>query len=569
MPSEKKTLTVFGLIGKILEPDPNIKDANSRRQSRLITGTSLILAICNIIIGVIGIFVGFSTIAVVGLIVVGVILVAAFVLGRSENLFIGSILLVSGIILEGLFISSSIQDTSLIIIILTASIIPALVLSLTLLPILAIVGISIITLITLGALPVMARISSGTGLALFIGLAFIEGSFILIAWFKDYSENRQKDELGDLRARLEERVVERTRSTRIAADIAQEIISSSSLQELLNQTAYLTKSRFGFSHVAIYLANDAQRQIELKAAEGMDASRLLQTGKQIAYGPPSLLGWVAENKQTHLVTKLAEDPLQLEAEFLTETISDLGIPIVSRDRLLGVMDVQSAKSSVFDNETIIVLQMLASEIGTAVRNASLLEAGQGSLQESINSYQAGYKIAGAIKEDDIYSILQDLLSRTPYTTLFLISNTQGSQVKAGSNPHLPNGNHISAQFPLSIVDLEQVLASGMFVGEIGHLDSLPFELLSILREMQIIKAALIPLRRAEKVSGVLILGMQEDIPLEQSNLLPYLNLMNQIGGALDRIQEKRRIEFRISDMETISRLNNEIAKAKSHSAMAR
>ena len=65
----------------------------------------------------------------------------------------------------------------------------------------------------------------------------------------------------------------------------------------------LTAARFGFADVGIYLAAENDHFLELKAAQGSELERLLRAGKRVKYGPPSLLGWVAENKQQRLMYK--------------------------------------------------------------------------------------------------------------------------------------------------------------------------------------------------------------------------------------------------------------------------
>ncbi len=120
-----------------------------------------------------------------------------------------------------------------------------------------------IVLIPMGIVPPMTNVPAGTDFILFFGMTIVEGVFVLIAWFRETSEIQQLDEISRLRGRLEESVAERTRYTRIAADIAQEIISTSSLEELLNQAANLTTARFGFSYRPTRLANPSQSDSSL------------------------------------------------------------------------------------------------------------------------------------------------------------------------------------------------------------------------------------------------------------------------------------------------------------------
>ena len=562
MSSEIKRLTTKGLIERILEPHPNIKDTSLRQQARFTTIASLILALVSFVVGIIGLFARFPASLITGLFILTVTMSIAYILGRTENSVVGSTFLVGGLILGGFFIGTTFSEVTAIIVILLVAVIPAFALSIVLLPLLTIIIIAVVVLITIGILPLMASVTSGTEIVLFFGLAFVEGVFILIAWYRERTEVFQQDEIVSLRGRLEERVEERTRFTRIAADIAQEIISSPSLEQLLAQAVNLTAARFGFSDVGIYLADETENFLELKAARGSEAERLVRTGKRVKFGPPSLLGWVAENKQQRLVTRITEDSLHLEKEFLAGNQSELCIPILSGGNLLGVMDVQSTRSTVFDNETIVVLQMLASQIATAIHNVRLLEVEQGGIHEVVETYLAGFKIDRTGTENEIYQIIQELFSKTSYMTMLLAPEGNGLKLMTKSEARSPEGQPLPGLISVTLSDLEPFLTTGIFIGEANRLNSLPYNLLSVLRQQQIFSAALIPIMRKESISGILIIATRERNPLNQTALQPYFNLVNQIGTTLDRIKETQNTDERLVEMETATLVSANIAKTK-------
>ena len=245
MSSEKQKLTPKGLIEKILEPSPNIQGASSRQQAYFTTLVSLILAAACFVAAFIVIFVGGRSGLITSLFIVTVIIGVACFLGRTDNYQAGAIILVSGVILGGLLMSAAVKDTQSATMIILSTLVPAFAFGLLFLPILATIIISVVAIIGIGSLPLVAAGNFNAGL--FIGLIVIEGMFILAAYVRDITETQQLEEIGSLRGRLEERVEERTRFTRIAAEIAQEIISSSSLEEVLKQTVSLITARFGFS----------------------------------------------------------------------------------------------------------------------------------------------------------------------------------------------------------------------------------------------------------------------------------------------------------------------------------
>ncbi|MGB8214727.1 MAG: GAF domain-containing protein [Anaerolineales bacterium] len=568
MPSEKDELADKGLLERILEPHPNIKDTSSRQQAHLTTLVSLILAAISLFAGVIGLIAGFATTITTGLFIVAIIMVAACVLGRTENYLVGSILLVSGIILGGFFISTGYSDVTVTIITLVATIVPAFALAIVLLPLLAIIIIAVIVLITVGVLPLMVSILPSMELLFFFGLAVIEAAFILVARFLEAFETQQQDEIGSLLGRLEERVEERTRYARIAADIAQEIMSSSSLEELLHHSVDLISARFGFSYVGIFLADEAGQYVELKAAQGSGTGRFLQTGKRVKYGPPSILGWVAANEQQRLMTRITEDPLLLETELLAGNQSELGIPILSKEKLFGVMDVQSTRTTVFDNETIVVLQMLASQIATAIQNVRLIEFEQGSIQEVAEVYLAGFKIVQSKNENEIYQILQQLFPKVPYVSMFFTPDRGTLKVVAIAGAQLADGQNLPESISISLEELGTALGSDVFIGEGNRLNSLPYNLVRFLQQLQIFSVALIPVMRDEVLSALLLIGTREKEPLNTTSMQPYANLAKQIAATMERIDQVQKTERRMADMgiiniqlQTISELASDISSS--------
>ncbi len=562
MSSEIDKLTTKRLIERILEPNPNIKDTSSQQQARLTTVISLILGAVGFVGGIIGLIARFPASLITGLFILTVTMSIACAFGRSENFLVGSTILVGGLILSSFFIGVAFPETTAILFILLIGIVPGFTLSILLLPVLTIIIIAVIVLISIGILPLMASVSSGTELILFFGLALVEGIFILIAWYRERTEILQQDEISSLRVRLEERVEERTRYTRIAADIAQEIISSSSIEQLLSQAVNLTAARFGFSDVGIYLADETNQFLELKAAQGTELERLLRTGKRVKFGPPSLLGWVAENKKQRLFTRISEDSLHLEPELFVGNQSEICVPFLTGDNLLGVMDVQSTRSTVFDNETVVVLEILASQIATAIHNIRLLQVEQSSIHEVIETYLAGYKIDKTKTENEIYPIVEGLFSKTDYVSMLLAPEGKGLKVTAKSDSRLPEGQSLPESISVSLNDLEPFLTTGIFLGESNRLNSLPYNLIGILHQLQIFSAALIPVMRKGSISGVLIIATREKNPLSQTIVQPYINLISQLGMALDRIEETQKTGEHVVEMETTAIVSSKISQAK-------
>ncbi len=563
MSSDKAKFSISGLIAKIVEPHASIKGANSRQQSHITALVSLVLGPAFFVAALILVLANGQSGLIFSMFMLSALMAAACALGRSENYQTGSVILVSTMILSGILISAAIPDYVANIMILMVTMVPAFAFSILLLPVLAIIIISVVTIIAIGILPMVGVVNVTSGLILFVGTGIIAAVFALIARFRDVTENQQLEEIGSLRGRLEERVEERTRFTRIAAEIAREIISSASLDDVFSQTVNLITARFGFSYTGVYMADDAGVFLVLKAAQGQDAEKTMRAGKRIAFGPPSLLGWVAENKQQRVITRTIEDSLQLQAEFQSESQSEMGIPIMSGDKVLGILDVQSPRSTVFDNETIVVLQMLANQIATGIENIRQFEVGQGSAQEIAQVYLSGYKIIQSKTENDVLQHIRELFAKTAYIGMFLTPQGNELEAVAKTNTIFADGQTLPETISVAMEEVEPLLANEAFIGEGARLNSLPYNLVRVVRQCQIFSLALIPISYAGKISAILLLGTQERNPLEVENIQVYINLGNQIGTSLNNITEARSSEKRLAEMEALTRLSSEASRAGS------
>lgn len=560
MPSDKEKLTVKGLVARILEPPPSVRDSTSRQQAYLTALVSLILSAACFIGLIVSVASGAQGGLSASLFILTVIMSVALAVGRTDNFQAGSIIMVAGMVVGGYALSASFPNSTVLI--LLATVIPALILGSLLIPVVAIIIIAVLKLISIGTLPLMAIVDVNTGLLLFVSFFIIDAVFIATSAFRENIENRRLEELEDLRGRLEERLGERTRTTRIAADIAQDVASSSTIEELVSQAASLIASRLGFNHVSIYLADEASRLAVLSAAHGTDADKIMQAGKRIEFGSPTLISWVVENKQPRVMSRVVEDPLHLEAELLPESQSEIGIPILSRDQVLGILNVQSTKSNAFDNETIVVLEMLANQIATAIQNVRLFESEQGSVQEVAEVYRAGYRLAEALSEEDINRIIAETLSKTSYVSMYLVAEKDNLRVQASADVNAPEGLAMPEAIEVSVEEISNILASGPFIGEGGRLSALPYTLVRVLRQLRIFSIALIPVVREETLSAVLLVGTRERRPLSDTNMQPFVNVATLIAESLERMQERQLIERRIVEMETITLVSQEVSSIR-------
>ncbi len=168
-------------------------------------------------------------------------------------------------------------------------------------------------------------------------------------------------------ARLFESERQYVQTLETLAEIGREMASILDLDVLLTRIASLTKRLIDYRTFGILLLNDATQQLEIKLAVryGDEA-----TQKQVKLGE-GLVGWSALHKEPLLVSDVSQDPRYLK--LVEDVRSELVIPMLIKDRCIGVFDLESPELDAFTKEHKELLTLLASQAAVAIENARLYE----------------------------------------------------------------------------------------------------------------------------------------------------------------------------------------------------
>src|SRR5690242_15105386 len=151
------------------------------------------------------------------------------------------------------------------------------------------------------------------------------------------------------------------------AEIGREMSSILDLDALLTRIANLTKRLVDYRTFGILLLNEAEQVLEMKLAVryGKGAE-----SKQMKLGE-GLVGWSALHKQPVLVADVSKDPRYVN--LVDDARSELVIPMLIKDRCIGVFDLESPELNAFTKEHKELLTLLASQAAIAIDNARLYE----------------------------------------------------------------------------------------------------------------------------------------------------------------------------------------------------
>jgi len=182
---------------------------------------------------------------------------------------------------------------------------------------------------------------------------------------------------------LEERVVERTRQLETVVEISQRLTGILDLSDLLRQVVILTKETFHYYHTHIYLMDERGEMLLMTAGYGEAGNKLRAQGHSIPINAPkSLVARSAREGKVVTVENVRLDPDWLPNPLLPNTYSEMAVPVMLGNQVVGILDVQSEKIGGLTHEDEVALQALANQVATAVRNARLFTQTQEALYEA-------------------------------------------------------------------------------------------------------------------------------------------------------------------------------------------
>ena len=151
------------------------------------------------------------------------------------------------------------------------------------------------------------------------------------------------------------------------AEIGHEMSSILDLDVLLTRIASLTKRLIDYRTFGILLLDEATQQLDMKHAVRYGDEN---TAKSVRLGQ-GLVGWAALHKQPILVPDVSQDPRYIN--LVPDARSELVIPMLIKDRCIGVFDLESPELNAFTKEHMELLTLLASQAAVAIENARLYE----------------------------------------------------------------------------------------------------------------------------------------------------------------------------------------------------
>ena len=153
--------------------------------------------------------------------------------------------------------------------------------------------------------------------------------------------------------------------TEFLVRLADALNTTLDLQTLLQRTADLVRAVIDYRIFAILLLNDRTNDLRMRFQIGHtpEAERMrIRMGKGI-------VGQVGQTREAVLVNDVSKAENYINVH--PGVRSELAVPLIVKNRVIGVIDIQSEQPDYFQPEHLHLLKLTASRIGQAIENARL------------------------------------------------------------------------------------------------------------------------------------------------------------------------------------------------------
>ncbi len=273
-----------------------------------------------------------------------------------------------------------------------------------------------------------------------------------------------------------------------------------------------------------------------------------------------IMGRAARTHQMTLTADVSNDPDYIP--ILPNIRAQIAIPLETKERLLGVLSLESDRSDTFNDDNLDFIQRLAARAVIAFDNARLYTEAERRAEEMSTLYQAGRAISSSLERAHILPQVAQSMAALLKTSSALVTDFRANRSRVTVLATYQPGTLLNAADELPPVGaFWELKDQPIFQGVITSQRSLVLRAIdpdlseaggALLRQFAVKALLLTPLVVQDEVLGItLALESRRDRPFTQDDILLCESLASQAAVALRQARlydERRELETLKSEM---------------------
>jgi len=149
-------------------------------------------------------------------------------------------------------------------------------------------------------------------------------------------------------------------------DVADVLATSLDLDTTVRRVAEIVRKVIDYEIFAILLLNEKTQEMRFRFQQGYPPEFAARTRIKVGEG---VTGLAAQTKQAVLISDVREDSRYIAA--VPNVCSELAVPLITKNRVIGVIDIEAREPGYFTEEHSRLLTLIASRVAAGIENAQL------------------------------------------------------------------------------------------------------------------------------------------------------------------------------------------------------
>ncbi|MEM7031238.1 MAG: GAF domain-containing protein, partial [Chloroflexota bacterium] len=160
------------------------------------------------------------------------------------------------------------------------------------------------------------------------------------------------------------------------AEVGQATSAILDVDHLIAKTVEQITQTFGFYYAGLFLLDQKREWAVLQAGSGQAGKTMVKESHRLRCDENSMVGWCTYHGQARIALDVGEEPYRFDNPHLPNTHSEIALPLITRGRVIGALDVQSREHNAFTQDDITTLQLMANQLANIIENVRLIEETQ-------------------------------------------------------------------------------------------------------------------------------------------------------------------------------------------------
>ncbi|HZQ21513.1 MAG TPA: GAF domain-containing protein [Terriglobales bacterium] len=198
----------------------------------------------------------------------------------------------------------------------------------------------------------------------------------------------------------------RSRVEPLLLEVADVVNTTLDLDTTLRRVAELVRKVIDYEIFAILLLNEKSQELYIRFQVGH--TREIAERMRIKVGE-GVTGLAAQRREAILVDDVTKDPLYISA--VPNVRSELAVPLIIKNRVIGVIDIESPQPNHFDEEHKRLLTLIASRMAVGIENARLYTRTTRQARTLVLLNEIARELTSILNVDELLKRIAELLAR--------------------------------------------------------------------------------------------------------------------------------------------------------------